>query len=356
MAIDSSVYSRNQFRMGIARQTTWGTALTDDAGAIPVNFVELFTTDVVEPDLSGLIRDETKRTDGKMVKSHTDVFVTTAGAEYTISVSGICTRGQLDMLLFGVMQDLTSEGAISPFVKVWEWDGATTGISGGLPICFFTIRTYAPAGSTYGSRMYKDCVLKSLTLSHDPSSNGGRMTFKADFWTGSTPTLTGLTVAPASWTGVDNVFYRWNDLSTKALGGTTNNLVVNKWSMTFDNSCTRVGGSLTTDNAPEAVFFPEFKLTGSIDVKLDATTKSEITKWQTTPDGGSADQTLYLEYYAATATHNLKLDMNVIYTGPPAADYGNAAGVFLSLPFEGVDDGTNEVIEVTMANQIDRTW
>jgi hypothetical protein len=51
----------------------------------------------------------------------------------------------------------------------------------------------------------------------------------------------------------------------------------------------------------------------------------------------------------------LKFDCNAIYTGN-ALDFGNEAGVFVSLPFEGVDDGTNEAIEVTIENTTDRSW
>jgi len=35
---------------------------------------------------------------------------------------------------------------------------------------------------------------------------------------------------------------------------------------------------------------------------------------------------------------------------------GGDAGVFVTLPFQGVDDGTNEAIEVKIANATDRAW
>ncbi len=51
----------------------------------------------------------------------------------------------------------------------------------------------------------------------------------------------------------------------------------------------------------------------------------------------------------------LAFDINAIYTGN-GKDFGNEAGVFVDLPFEGVDHSTNEAIEVLCANATDRSW
>ena len=77
-----------------------------------------------------------------------------------------------DLLLYGVMQDLVSEAAGSPFLKTFEWDGSTTGVSGAAPNKFYTLNGYNP--DTSENWQLKSCVLSSLSISADPGSNGGR--------------------------------------------------------------------------------------------------------------------------------------------------------------------------------------
>tara|TARA_R100000808_G_C2133947_1_gene142576 strand:+ start:565 stop:1596 length:1032 start_codon:yes stop_codon:yes gene_type:complete len=341
---DTKLYSRNEFRFAIAEESTFGTAITAQG-----EFREIYITDTPQIDWGGIIRDEVKRADGKRVMSHTDVYQATAGGTYTCSVSGILTDTTADLLLYGAMQDLVSEAAGSPFLKTYEWDGSTTGVSGATPNKFFTINGYNPDTSEHW--LLKSCVLSSLSISADPGSNGGRATFSATFWTGFPPVISGLTVTPASWTAIANDFYVFQSLNTKTVAGS--DVVLGSFSLNFENNVVRVGHDSSGD--PQQYTFPNFNCTGEVSVKFDDNSAPEIDKWVLNPTAGSAESEIILQWGDGSADGTLKFLVNAIYTGH-SYDFGNDAGVFVSLPFQGVDDGSNEAVEVLLANAADRSW
>ncbi|ODS29846.1 MAG: hypothetical protein SCARUB_05046, partial [Candidatus Scalindua rubra] len=120
MAVKERSYAPSEFRLGIARQTAWGTAITTQS-----NLLELHITEPTQIDYSGVTRDITKRSDGKIVESNTDIYVTQAGTIYSVSVSGILTDLCADYLIYAVMQDIESEAPTGPFNKIFYWDRNT---------------------------------------------------------------------------------------------------------------------------------------------------------------------------------------------------------------------------------------
>ena len=341
---DTNLYSKNEFRFAIAEESTFGTAITTQS-----NFKEIYITDTPQIDWGGIIRDQAKRSDGKRVLSHTDTYLATAGGTYTCSVSGILTDTTADLLLYGVMQDLVSEAGTTPYLKTFEWDGSTNGNNSGAPFKFYTLNGYNPDVTEHWR--LTSCVLQSLSISADSGSNGGRASFTATFFTGFPPTISGLTVTPASWTAIANDFYVFQTLNTKTIGGS--DVVVNSFSLEFANGAVRVGND--TSGNPQQYNFPQFDINGELSVKFDDNSAPEIDKWVLNPTDGSAESNIIMQWGNGTADGTLKFDINAIYTGH-SYDFGDDAGVFVSLPFQGVDDGTNEAIEVSIANATDRSW
>jgi len=344
MAIDLNVYSKNDFRFAIAEESSFGTAITAQG-----SFKEILITDIPQIEWGGIIRDEAKKSDGKRVFSHTDIYQTTAGGTYTCSVSGILTDITVDLLLYGATQDLVSEGANSPYLKTFEIDGSTDGDNSGVPYKFFTLNGYNP--DTSEAWELKSCVLQNLTISTDPGTNGGRASFTATFFTGFPPTISGLTVTPASWVTFGSDFYPFQTLNTKTIAA--NDVVLGSFSITIENGIVRVGYDSSGD--PEQYFFPQFDVTGELSAKFDDNTAPEIDKWVLNPVDGSAESNIIVQWGDGTADGTLKFDINAIYSGH-SYDFGNESGVFVSLPFRGVDDGTNEALEIKLANDTDRSW
>ena len=348
----TDIHARSEFRFAIAEESTFGTAITTQS-----NFKELMITDVPQIEYGGIIRDEAKKSDGKRVLSHTDVFLQTAGGEYTVAVSGILTEDTVDLLVYGVMQDIVSETDELTYARVFEWDGSTTGVdSNGLPNKFYTLNGYNPA--TDESWQLKSAVIKTLSINGDPGSNGGRLSFSATFYSGYAPTQTGLTVTPSSWTAAydssNSDFFIFQKAATKTIGGTA--VVLNSFSLNWENNAKRIGHD--SSGNPEYYAYAgggnDFVFTGELSAKYDANSKDEIATFLTDPSAGSAEKQIILDWGSASSDGYLKFDCNAIYTGN-SLDFGGDA-VMVNLPFQGVDDGTNEAIEVSIENSVNRAW
>ncbi|MFQ6611353.1 MAG: hypothetical protein ACE5D7_11240 [Fidelibacterota bacterium] len=343
------VYSPTQFRFAMAEESTFGTANTTQG-----DFKELFITEPVEIDWGGVVRDQHKRADGKRVLSHTDVYLSKAGGDYVANVTGIVTDLTLDLLLYGIMQDLVSEASATPFAKIFEWDGSSGVVDFSVNEGkFFTLLGYDPATSYHWQ--IKSAIIKELTLNADPGTNGGRLSFNASFYSGFAPTITGITATPGSWVAPGVDFYPFQTLNTKTIAG--GNVVLGSFSLTLNNNAIKTGYDSSGDatNYALGVGGDGLTVTGEAKVKYDAASDQEIDKFLLTPDGGSSESNIIVQWGDGSADGTAKFDINAIYTGN-SKDFGNDAGVFVNLPFQGIDDGTNEAIEVTVANSTDRTW
>ncbi|MFQ6609317.1 MAG: hypothetical protein ACE5D7_00815 [Fidelibacterota bacterium] len=352
MAISTNVYFGQEWRVGIAEESTFGTAITTQS-----NFKELEITAPPQIDFSGVVRDQRKRADGSRVLDSKDVYLSQVGGEgYTCQIEGILTDITADLLLYGAMQDIVSEAATSPYLKTFEWDNATDGDNSGSPFKFFTLDIDNPIAAE--SEELKTCVIKTLTISSDPGTNGGRASFSATFWTGFAPSRNlGTATDPTQWTAPGTDYYVHQLLKTKTLGGS--DLVVGSFSVNFENNVKRVGYDSSGD--PQAyVFGPTFDVTGDLSVKYDANTQNEIDYFITNPEGGSAERALIIQWGNGTGNGTLKFLINAIYTGAPNKSFEDK-GTFVTIPWQGVTDqadgvGTNEAIEVLIANDVDRVW
>ena len=343
----TNVHAASDFRVAIAQEDTFGTANTTQG-----DFYELHITDNAQVDWGGLIRESVKRSNGKRVKDNKDVFVQTAGGTYTVSVSGVLTDNTADLLLYGAIQDLASEGDSTPFQKIFELDASTTqpdfGANGGK---FYTMLLSNPASGE--NIQLKSMVISSLAINGSAGDAGGRATFTATFFTGFPPTY-GATATAASWVAPSTDYYIFQQASAKTINGAA--MVVNSFSFTVENGATRVGFDSSGHPETYAMGLGDgYAVTGEMSVKYDANSKDFVDTFIANPTAGSAEHAVIMEFGTSGADGHLKFDVNALYTGN-SLDFGNEAGVFVSLPFEGVDDGTNEAIEVTISNAIDRSW
>lgn len=343
----TNVHAASDFRVAIANETTFGTANTTQG-----EFYELHITDNAQVDWGGLIRESVKRSNGKRVKDNKDVFVQTAGGTYTVSVSGVLTDNTADLLLYGAIQDLVSEAATTPFQKIFELDASTTqpdfGGNGGK---FYTMLLSNPASGE--NIQLKSMVISSLAINGSAGDAGGRATFTATFFTGFPPTYAA-TATASSWVAPTTDYYIFQQASAKTINGAA--MVVNSFSFSVENGATRVGFDSSGHPETYALGLGDgYAVTGEMSVKYDANSKDFVDTFIANPTAGSAEHAVIMEFGSSGADGHLKFDVNALYTGN-SLDFGNEAGVFVSLPFEGVDDGTNEAIEVTISNAIDRAW
>ena len=338
-----AIYAPSQFRLAIAEEATFGTPITTQSA-----FYELDIISPTQPDMaSGVVEDSRKRSDGKRVMSQTDVYRSTTGGTYTIPFECIATKATIDLLLYGVMQDLVSSTLVSTeYNNIWEWDGSTTGpdfsINGGK---FFTV-----LGKDAENWSATSCVLRSLTLSASPGTNGGRLTASGEFITGFDIDISSVTATTASWVSPGVAYFPFQVYTTCTIPGT---VVPYSYSCTMTNNAVRVGNAagLATN-----YHMPLFEVNAEIVAKLDAITDDVIDQYRTSPTAGTAEVAVTMEWGAVGSDGGLQLVMNAIYTGPTTRDFGAESGVGVTLSYSGVDDGSNEAIEVKMSNAIDRSW
>jgi len=356
MAVDGNVYASTEFRFAIAEEATFGTAIVVPTADASYN--ELCITEPPQIDWGNLITDRAKKADGSRVSMVTDNFVSKAGTDFTVSVSGIATDETIDFLIYGVMQDLVSEATSTPFLKTFEWDESSGSVdfsanAGKL----YTLVGYDPDGASWQLR---SAFLRELTLTADPGTNGGRLSYTATFMSGFIPTVSGVTTVPTNWNNIaqaGTAFYPFQTLATKTLDG--NDIVLGSMSLTFNNSGTRVG--YDSSGEPQNYIIgsggDNLSLTGEIVTKYDSNSAGALTAFLLNPaNDAQASIPLVITWGDGSSDGTVSFTINPVFTGN-AKDFGNDAGVFVNLPFMGVGLGSgNEAIVVTIANAKDRSW
>jgi len=349
MAISSDVHSFPEFRFGIAEQSAWGTANTTDA-----QIYEVYTT--ATPQIAwNVIRDDVPRSDGLLIENETDRYVSQNGATYEVSVEGVLTDKIVDLLVFSVMQDLASEAATTPYLKTWQWDAGTTHMdyasNSGAGVGHGILLTLCLSSPATGESWYvKDAVCKSLTISSDPGSNGGRATFSATFMSGKNPVYSG-SFTPGSWVSVGSDFYIHQSLNSKQLGG--NDLVLYSQSITLEN-----GLAVSSFASGEAEQYANagggkpYKVSGSLNVKYDANTKDIVDEIVTNPSAGAGEKALLVRWGDGSADGTLSIKAEAFIDGDVIVDPSDERGAGLTIPWRGMYNGSDYSVQFLVANTI----
>ena len=339
-----AIYAPSQFRLAIAEEATFGTA-----NATQGEFYELDIISPTQPDMaSGVIEDSRKRSDGKRVMSPTDTYRATTGGTYVIPFECIATVATLDLLLYAAIQDLESEGATTPYQKIFYMDEYTTGPDFSTNAGKFLTVLGADAENWSAT----SCVVRNLSLSASPGTNGGRLTVSGEFVSGFDIDITSVTATTASWVSPGTKYFPFQSYANCSVAGA--DLVPYSFSLTLNNGAVRVG----YDSSRNATNYhmPLFTVDCEIVAKLDAITDDLIDTYRTDPSQGGAEVAVIMDWGTDDTSGHLKFLLNAIYTGPTTRDFGAESGVGVTLSYSGVDDGTNKALIATMANAIDRSW
>lgn len=344
MAIVQQTYSPHQFRAAIAKQSAFGTPNTTQG-----EFIELWLTNRPEPSSTPLI-DETKRADGSTVHSVNDRFVAEAGGEHTITVEGVLTVAQAAYLVYGVCQQITSEGASAPYAKVFTLG---TGLVPAAAVPFpMTCLIYDPSGNNLA---LQDCVFKTMTFSQSPGAAGGRVTFSGTLYSGAIIDTTSVTATVGSWVTPGTTYYGLSNLDSPTIdiGGGALDVVVYGWSLTIDNGAMRYPAFDTAGNAlgmAIAASTAGYSITGELTVKYDVNTLDAYADFL-----ANATLTISLPFYGTTST-DMIFTVNARHKAQPTKDFGAEAGVQITYSFEGVYSGSTAALVVTVEDGVDRSW
>jgi hypothetical protein len=346
----TTVHSGKEARLFIAQETAFGTPKADDTAWAADNADGVIALQLVgDPspvDVGGVIRDSTIRSHGQRVKKNTDIYISRDGAIFTMPFEVIPTLDDIDFLIYTVMQDIESESDAGTYERIFTIDRDTTqpdfGANGGK---FLTVTLDDPIASE--NDQLTSAIISELTLSSDPGTNGGRMTASGTFFSGFDYSHDN-NLAPGASIVPDTHYFNHSLLQTKTIGGTA--VVVNSWSLTINNNAQRVGSDTIGDAQSYAIGVPEYTITGELNVKYDSETKDMLDTFL-----AGTDTLIVLNYGSASSEGFLQFTINASFTGH-TKDFGGDAGMFLSIPFEGVDDGTNDALKIEMDNSLNRAW
>jgi hypothetical protein len=324
-SLDKTVYSGKQFESYVSLQSD-ALGTNDVSGTL----YKIRTPEVNDIDFSAGFHTADIERSGQRVLRPTDHIKVYKGGSFTWSFSDYAVENEavLQLLLQLVSEDDSPSGSAQILgnqgTVVYE-EGASTGE-------YACVVISSPDADE--DKLMFSSILQELTLTLDPSVNGGRMTASGVFWSGYQPVI-GTEGTSANATGVDYT-QGFFDCTTMSIGG--DDVVLNKFEVTISNPATRVGYSTVNSIEGEPSAYNrggQISVTGSLSAKLDDNVTDTIVDFR------------------AGASVNISIgDGAAIDFDIPTAKYtgythtSTDSGVFIDLPFMGTADGSGALITI----------
>tara|TARA_E500000331_G_C17210764_1_gene693570 strand:+ start:171 stop:1157 length:987 start_codon:yes stop_codon:yes gene_type:complete len=325
MDLDKTVYSGKQFESYVSIQSD-ALGTNDVSGTL----YKIRTPQINDIDYSnGSVFADAVRS-GQRVQRPTDHIATFKGGTFTWPFSDYVVENEaaLQMLLQLVSEDSSPSGTVAmtgnQATVVYE-EGASTGE-------YACVVISSPDADE--DRLMHSAILQELTLSMNPTQNGGRLTASGVFFSGYQPVI-GTEGTSANATAVDFTkgFF---DCTTMSIGG--DNVVLSNFDVTISNPAQRVGYSTVNSITHEPSAYMRggmIEVTGNVSAKLDDNVTDTIDDFR---DGTSVNISIgdgsSIDFDIPTAK----------YTGYTHTE--TDSGVFIDLPFKGTADGSNALITI----------
>ena len=324
-SLDNTVYSGKQFESYVSLQSD-ALGTNDVSGTL----YKLRTPEVNDIDYSaGSTFADVIRT-GQRVQRPTDHIAVFKGGTFTWSFSDYVVESEtlLQLLLQLVTEDtspsVSAEMTGNQATVVYE-QGASTGE-------YACVVISSPDADE--DKLMFSSILQELTLSMDPTVNGGRLTASGVFWSGYQPVIgTEGTSANATAADYTQGFF---DCTTMTIGG--DNVVLNNFDVTISNPATRVGYETVNSIEAEPSSYMRggmIEVTGNVSAKLDDNVTDTIA-----------------DFTAGTSVNISIGDGAAIDFDIPTAKYtgythtSTDSGVFINLPFKATADGSGALITI----------
>tara|TARA_R110002020_G_scaffold30386_2_gene95853 strand:- start:2235 stop:3227 length:993 start_codon:yes stop_codon:yes gene_type:complete len=324
--LDNTVYSGKQFEAYVSLQSD-ALGTNDVSGTL----YKIRLTEVNDIDFSAGFQTADIERVGQRVMRPTDHIKVYKGGTFTWSFSDYVVESEaaLQLLLQLVSEDSSPDATVAMTGNqgtVAYEQGATTGE-------YACVVISSPDASH--DRLMHSAILQELTLSMDPTSNGGRLTASGTFWSGYQP------VIGAESTAADATAVNWTkgffDCTTTQVGG--DDVVMNNFDITISNPAIRNGYETVNSIAAEPSAYMrggQISVTGNVSVKLDDNVAQIIT-----------------EEFLAGVSANISIgDGSAIDFDIPTAKYTGhtntvtESGVFVELPWMATADGSGALITI----------
>jgi len=336
MAIN--VYTSSDEKWAFAEQTTWGTAVADNAAKVGI-LTEGFGINS-EINFRNPPRARAQR------YSHTnDVVADVKGVVFsTDGAQGPGVKDYIDYLLYGVMQSVT-ESSGTPYEKTFIFPQTQPDFSanGGE---FFTLWGQQQVAST--SQKLNDAIISELTLSFAPDTNEGIL-WAAPTFIGRTHSDTSNpsgTVTYPDFAAADQFFFY--DLITATLGGEQVVLKESGVSITIRNNAVKVGQA---SGVPQTFALPRYECEISCNILWNSVARNLMAD-------ARAGTVVAFQFEFGTSGNDGNLDITGSAKISNAVNLEHAiegTGVTINLAVEGIF-GTTEPFQVVLSNGVDRAW
>ena len=267
-SLDNTVYSGKQFESYVSIQTD-ALGTNDVSGTL----YKIRTSEVNDIDFSaGFQTADVERT-GQRVLRPTDHIKVYKGGTFTWGFADLpCENVALTQTL---LQLVSEDDSPSGTVAMTGNQGTVAYEQSASTGEYACVVISSPDADK--DRLMHSAILQELTLSLDPTVNGGRLTASGVFWSGYQPVI-GAEGTSANATAVD--FTKgYFDCTTSTVGG--DDVVMNKFDLTISNPATRVGYETVNSIAAEPSAYMrggQISVTGNVSVKLDDNVAQIITE------------------------------------------------------------------------------
>lgn len=307
MSANTSAFSPKEFTVGIAEETTVGTA--------PSTFLGIEVESISLPTVNDLRVIEARAGSTGRIVNTDDLFNHEPGAVHEFTVGGVLTTNLLTVLAenaTGVAVDTGLVKVLYNHAPVSFLHGATG--SGGHNTVAFHIKGVSAFNSSY---TLSGCIITSLTLNANSNENGGRFTFELTAQTRS-PFTSSVSSASTVNNYTENFLYLSHFTDDKMVNDV--DTILDSVGLTIENPVAFLGNKTSGSSygLPEAYqrSIPDFKVMANCVVKYDDNTKDFLNEWRTQ---SVADQGLYLANnatWASATTFGINLAKSFISEQP----------------------------------------
>lgn len=340
MAISGTTYSKYEVQVGIAQESTFGTAVADAGAFIQIPDFESVTID------RGLIMRDRPTFRGKRLLYSGDVEQSSeSGGIRTITLSGVrARRTDLPEFLYAVIQNV-SEGATTPYSKTFTVADTSPDFTSNEGY-FCTIGIKFPTASS--GLKFTSCVGRSITLRSDLIGGDGLLYFDITFISGFA--MSRDVNLSGTWTAATTT--NWNMFGLLLKQVDSQDVVVYSFELTIDNKAFRIGQGTNGVCESYALGVPMFEINGNIVVRYDDNIAGNdvwglggataIIEWGNESDG------------LADAAGDIIFDINQALFDQP--QHGGDNDLTVTLPFRGVYNDAGATPEIRIADAVDQGW
>lgn len=347
---DTRVLPVSGVKYGLKAETSFGVALdsTDADGTA------YFTQPVVQAEKPtfNILRESRLLSGRGSIKNAADTITNKRGGTVTMPFEMVATPRTLAQHLLLVGQ----ESGYSSGVHETEFDGSSNSdsiggtISSGMP--HSANLAYYPAAS----EGIKVCgvVCSDLSIAGDVGANNGLISISGNYFSGfsnpvSTSTKLEENFTIANWSAGETQHFNVMDADVRTLdvdAQTTSTFIMKSFSFNIANGVNRVG--FDTNGNAELYAFPEYAITGNLVIKYDdafnyGANKNPI---QDFLDGSPLSLAIKIGDGTISSEGELNILAEIQYTGDPSQDLSES-GVFHSLDFECVQNGSTEALKIS---------